>query len=78
MKKRTISLFLVISMSFTLFYPSLSLNDNVIEYVDEEGEETKTVKMDGTEISFAEFIRLPGSEKKFKLRLLEWINEICG
>ena len=70
MKKRAISLFLVISMSFTLFYPELSLNDNVLECVDEDETECE-------EISLSEFLRMPRTEKKYKLRLLEWFNEIC-
>jgi hypothetical protein len=70
MKKRAISLFLVVSMSFTLFYPELSLNDNVLECVDEDETECE-------EISLSEFLRMPRTEKKYKLRLLEWFNEIC-
>lgn len=70
MKKRAISLFLVVSMSFTLFYPELSLNDNVLECVDEDETECE-------EISLSEFLRMPRSEKKYKLRLLEWFSEIC-
>ncbi len=78
MKKRAISLFLVISMSFTLFYPSLSLNDNVLECVSEEDLEDGKVLIDGDEISLTELLRAPRSEKKFKLKFLEWISEICG
>ena len=70
MKKRAISLFLVVSMSFTLFYPELSLNDNVLECVDEDETECE-------EISLSEFLRMPRTEKKYKLRLLEWFSEIC-
>ena len=70
MKKRAISSFLVVSMSFTLFYPELSLNDNVLECVDEDETECR-------EISLSEFLRMPRSEKKYKLRLLEWFSEIC-
>ena len=70
MKKRAISLFLVVSISFTLFYPELSLNDNVLECVDEDETECG-------EISLSEFLRMPRTEKKYKLRLLEWFNEIC-
>lgn len=78
MKKRAISLFLVISMSFTLFYPRLSLNDNVLECVSEEDLEDGKVLIDGDEISLTELLRAPRSEKKFKLKFLEWISEICG
>ena len=70
MKIRAISLFLVVSMSFTLFYPELSLNDNVLECVDEDETECG-------EIALSEFLRMPRTEKKYKLRLLEWFNEIC-
>ncbi len=69
MKKRAISLFLVISMSFTLLYPNLSLNDNVCiteeEVLDEMG------------ITLSELLRAPRSEKKFKFKLLELIYELC-
>ena len=74
MKKRVISLFLVVSMSFTFFYPSLSLNDNVLECVEEDGK----IVLDGWEISLTELMRKPQSEKKYKLRLWEWISEICS
>ena len=74
MKKRAISLFLVVSMSFTLCYPSLSLNDNALECVEEDGK----IVLDGWEISLTELIRKPQSEKKYKLRLWEWISEICS
>lgn len=77
MKKRAISFFLVVSMSFTLFYPSLSLNDNVLECVAEEDLEGETVILDGQEISLTQLMRAPQSEKKFKLKLLEWISELC-
>lgn len=73
MKKRTISLFLAVSMSFTLFYPSLSLNDNVLECVSED-EMTEEIEED--ELSMIQILRLPRSEKKYKLRLLEWLSEI--
>ncbi len=73
MKKRTIALFLAVSMSFTLFYPSLSLNDNVLERVSEEEMEEE---MDEDELSMIQILRLPRSEKKYKLRLLEWLSEI--
>lgn len=78
MKKKAISLFLVISMSFTLFYPSLSLNDNVLECVSEEDLENGKVQIDGCEVSLTDLMRAPRSEKKFKLKFLEWISEICG
>ena len=74
MKKRAISLFLVVSMSFTFFYPSLSLNDNVLECVEEDGK----IVLDGWGISLTELMRKPQSEKKYKLRLWEWISEICS
>lgn len=77
MKKRAISLFLVVSMSFTLFYPSLSLNDNVLTCVEEETLEDETIILDGKEISLLELMRAPKSEKKFKLKLFEWISEFC-
>ena len=73
MKKRTISLFLAVSMSFTLFYPSLSLNDNVLECVSED---EMTEEIDEDELSMIRILRLPRSEKKYKLRLLEWLSEI--
>lgn len=73
MKKRTISLFLAVSMSFTLFYPSLSLNDNVLECVSED---EMTEEIDEDELSMIQILRLPRSEKKYKLRLLEWLSEI--
>lgn len=72
MKKRAISLFLVVSMSFTLFYPNLSLNDNVLEIV--SGEE---VYFDGNDISLTELLRMPKGERKYRLKLLEWFNELC-
>lgn len=77
MKKRAISLFLAVSMSFTLFYPELSLNDNVLECVSDDETESKKQLWDGNEISLTEFLRMPRSEKKYKLRLLEWFSEIC-
>ena len=77
MKKRAISLFLVVSMSFTLFYPSLSLNDNVLERIYDEDTEYEKVEIDDEEISLTEFLRMPRSERKIRLKLLEWINEIC-
>ncbi len=73
MKKRAISLFLAVSMSFTLFYPSLSLNDNVLECVNEE---EMIEDMDEKEVSMIQILRLKRSEKKYKLRLLEWLSEI--
>lgn len=73
MKKRTITLFLAVSMSFTLFYPSLSLNDNVLECVSED---EMTEEIDEDELSMIQILRLPRSEKKYKLRLLEWLSEI--
>lgn len=78
MKKRAISFFLVISMSFTFLYPNLSLNDNVLECTKEEDSKDKTVYIDGYEVSVTDLMRAPRSEKKFKLKLLEWFNEICG
>lgn len=77
MKKRAISLFLIISMSYTLFYPELSLNDNVVEYVEEDESEDETVILDGREVSLTELMRMPKSQKKYKLRLWEWLSEIC-
>lgn len=77
MKKRAISLFLVISMSYTLFYPELSLNDNVVQCVEDDDLEDETVIMDGQEISLMELLRMPKSQKKYKLRLWEWLSEIC-
>ena len=77
MKKRAISLFLVVSMSFTLFYPSLSLNDNVLTCVEEEDLEDETVILDGREVSLMELMRARGSEKRYRLKLLEWLSEIC-
>lgn len=77
MKKRAISLFLVVSMSFTLFYPSLSLNDNVLTCVEEENLEDETVILDGREVSLMELMRARGSEKRYRLKLLEWLSEIC-
>ena len=76
MKKRAISLFLVVSMSFTLFYPSLSLNDNVLECVEEEDLEDGTILLDGQEISLTQLMRTPKSDKKFKLKFLEWFSEL--
>ncbi len=67
MKKRAISLFLVVTMSFSLFYPSLTLNDNVCIAEYEEDEEV---------ISLLKLLRASNSEKKFKFRLLEWIYEL--
>lgn len=77
MKKRAMSLFLVISMSYTLFYPELSLNDNVVQCVEEDDLEDETVILDGQEISLMELLRMPKSQKKYKLRLWEWLSEIC-
>ena len=77
MKKRAISLFLVVSMSFTLFYPKLSLNDNVVKYVGEEelAEELESMGVD--EHTMIQILRMPRNEKKYKIRLLEWFSEIC-
>ena len=77
MKKRAMSLFLVISMSYTLFYPELSLNDNVVQCVEEDDLEDGTVILDGQKISLMELLRMPKSQKKYKLRLWEWLSEIC-
>ena len=77
MKKRAMSLFLVISMSYTLFYPELSLNDNVVQCVEEDDLEDETAILDGQEISLMELLRMPKSQKKYKLRLWEWLSEIC-
>lgn len=77
MKKRAISLFLVVSMSFTLFYPGLSLNNNVLTCVEEEDLEDETIILDGREGTLMELMRAPRSEKKYKLKLLEWLSEIC-
>lgn len=73
MKKRAMSLFLAVSMSFTLFYPSLSLNDNVVECVSEE---EMIEEADRDELTMIQILRLKKSEKKYKFRLLEWIGEI--
>lgn len=77
MKKRAISLFLVVSMSFTLFYPNLSLNDNVLEIVSGEDMEQSRVYFDGNDISLTELLRMPKGERKYRLKLLEWFNELC-
>lgn len=77
MKKRAMSLFLAVSMSFTLFYPSLSLNDNVLECISEEDLEDGTIVLDGREVSLTKLLRAEKSDKIFKLKLLEWINELC-
>ena len=69
MKKRAMSLFLVISMSFTLLYPNLSLNDNVCIMEEEFSDEM--------EITLTELLKAPRSEKKFRIRLLELIYELC-
>ena len=76
MKKRAVSLFLVISMGFTFFYPTLSLNDNVLKVFWENGSH-KIVDLSGDEISLTELMRAPKEKKQYKLKLLEWINEIC-
>jgi len=68
MKKRAISLFLVVSMSFTFFYPSLSLNDNVLEMV-------KNERIDEKELT--KFLQASYGEKEFRLRIVEWLKEIC-
>ena len=73
MKKRAMSLFLAVSMSFTLFYPSLSLNDNVVECVSEE-EMIEEAGRD--ELTMIQILLLKKSEKKYKFRLLECIGEI--
>ena len=77
MKKRAISLFLAVSMSFTLFYPELSLNDNVLECTGETDGVEECFLDDADEISLTELLRMPKSGKKYKLRLLEWFSEIC-
>ncbi len=77
MKKRAISLFLAVSMSFTLFYPELSLNDNVLECTDETDGVEECFFDDADEISLTELLRMPKSRKKYNLRLLEWFSEIC-
>ena len=64
-------------MSYTLFYPELSLNDNVVQCVEEDDLEDETVILDGQEISLMELLRMPKSQKKYKLRLWEWLSEIC-
>ena len=66
MKKRAISLFLVISMSFTFFYPELALNDNVLEIEDND-----------EFLSLTKLLRSPRGEREFKLKIIEWLNEIC-
>lgn len=80
MKKRAISLFLTVSISFTLFYPELSLNDNVLEVVKKEefrGESTGVWLEEYDEISLARLLRAPRGEKEFKLKFLDWFSEIC-
>ena len=56
-----------------LFYPSLSLNDNVVECVSEE---EMIEEADRDELTMIQILRLKKSEKKYKFRLLEWIGEI--
>ena len=75
MKKRAMSLFLVISMSFTFFYPELALNDNVLEYIEETPEGEVYIKE--FHIGIKELLQMPKSERKYKLKLLEWFDEIC-
>ena len=70
MKKRAASLFLVVSMSFTLFYPNLALNDNVC--VLEEGYDEEEMG-----ISLTELLKASRSDKKFRIKLLELIYELC-
>lgn len=77
MKKRAISLFLAISMSFSLFYPSLSLNDNVLQCTREDDLEDGVVVLDGQEVSLLELMRAKESQKTYKLKLWEWLSEIC-
>ena len=75
MKKRAMSLFLVISMSFTFFYPELALNDNVLECIEETPEGEVYIKE--FHIGIKELLQMPKSERKYKLKLLEWFDEIC-
>lgn len=87
MKKRAISLFAVLSLSFTFFYPSLSLNDNtvkakektVLEESLEKNEDTgKWIYVDnGQEISLKNLLKAKKGEKEFTLKFWEWISEIC-
>lgn len=80
MKKRAISLFLVISMSFTFFYPNLSLNDNVFEILKKGTSENQNVENGFEEFdekTYSKLLRASNDEKEYKLRFLEWLNEIC-
>lgn len=77
MKKKAVALFLTVSISFTFFYPGLMLNDNVLKCIEEEtGEEI--VVIEGHEISLTELMKKPVSEKKYKLKLFEWLSDICN
>ena len=75
MKKRARSLCLVVAMSFTLFYPELALNDNVLECVSKENGEI--IVFDGREISLTDILRAPKGDKVYRFKLLEWISELC-
>ncbi len=82
MKKRIVSVFMVVSMSFTLFYPEISLNDNVLiieEDADFEEIEGKLSKefwesVSIEDVSMLDLMRAKKGEKKFKLKFLEWIS----
>ena len=78
MKKRTISLFLVISLSFTFFYPNLSLNDNVLEVIKKETAEGKNTEIRLEELDekiLSRFLCASRDDKEYRLRFLEWLNE---
>jgi DNA recombination protein RmuC len=50
---------------------NLALNDNVLEILEKETVE----EIDGKTLS--KFLRASYDEKEYKLRILEWLNEIC-
>lgn len=73
MKKRITIVFLIVSMSFSLFYPNLALNDNVLRLVDEEEE----IILDGQRLSVTDLMKLSTEQKKVKFRLWEILCEFC-
>ena len=60
-----------------MLYPSLSLNDNVLQCVEYEDAEGEVVIIDGQQVPLSELIKAPNEQKKFKLKFLEIIYELC-
>lgn len=76
MKRKIAALFLTVLLSFSVFYPNLALNDNVLCRIEEEMDED-TVMLDGQKISLTELMKMSLGQKKIKFRLWEIICELC-